>query len=378
MKKYDIQINKRDEALKQSLILPDRNIFLNFLPLFSVLLGLMVSGFMILLIGFNPLNIYSGILDFAFRDIYNIADIFAKATPLILTGLAFGFAFRASLFNIGAQGQFYIGTIMTVTFALKLASIPSFLLLPICFMVSMIGGCLWAAFIGYVKARFNANEFLVSMMLNYVAIAIMNFLLNGILKEAKGEYPQTDVITQNSWLPSLIPNTRLHWGFVLSLMIALLAYIILWRTSLGYKIRVVGYNLDAARYAGIDIKKIFIIVFCISGSFAGLAGFTEINGMQHMLIEGFNPSIGEEGIGIAILGNAHPLGIVLAALLFGALKVGGNLVVQTSKIPASFINIMEGFVILSVVFSYFIKDRLIVLKSKKKLLAKERQGISYD
>lgn len=375
MEKINNLINKTDNRIERSSIFQDDNVWLNFLPVFSVLLGLLMSGLMMLMLGHNPLTIYSNMLNYAFRDIYNIADIFAKATPLILTGLAFGFAFRASLFNIGAQGQFYIGAIMAVACALKLDLLPSYLILVICFIMSLIGGSLWAAFIGYVKAHFNANEFLVSMMLNYVAIAIMNFLLTGLLKEVKGEYPQTDVIPKSGWLPSLIPHTRLHWGFVVALLIALLAYIILWRTSLGYKIRVVGYNRDAARYAGINIEKIFVIVFFISGAFAGIAGFTEINGMQHMLIEGFNPMIGAEGIGIAILGNAHPLGIVLSALLFGALKVGGNLVVQTSRIPASIIGIMEGFVILSVILSYFIRDKLIVLRSKKKLVAQEEHRL---
>lgn len=375
MEKINNLINKTDGKIEQSSIFQDNNVWLNFLPVFSVLLGLLLSGLMMLFLRYNPLIVYSNMLSYAFRDIYNIADIFAKATPLILTGLAFGFAFRASLFNIGAQGQFYIGAVMAVACALKLGLLPSYIVLIICFIMSLIGGSLWAAFIGYVKARFNANEFLVSMMLTYVAIAIMNFLLGGLLKEIKGEYPQTDVIPKSGWLPSLVPHTRLHWGFVVALLIALLAYIILWRTSLGYKIRVVGYNRDAARYAGINIEKIFVIVFFISGAFAGIAGFTEINGMQHMLIEGFNPMIGAEGIGIAILGNAHPLGIVLSALLFAALKVGGNLVVQTSRIPASIIGIMEGLVLLSVILSYFVRDRLMVLRSKKKLVVQERHKL---
>ena len=371
--------NNRDEDItvksELSVKVQDNNFLLNFLPVFSVLFGLFLSGLMMLLLGYNPLTVYSNMLNYAFRDIYNIADIFAKATPLILTGLAFGFAFRASLFNIGAQGQFYIGAVLAVGFALKLGSFPMTLILFICFTMSLVGGSIWATFIGYVKARFNANEFLVSMMLTYVAIAVMNFLLGGLLKEAKGEYPQTDVIPESGWLPSLIPHTRLHWGFVLALLVALIAYLILWKTSLGYKIRMVGFNRDAARYAGINVEKIFVIVFFISGAFAGIAGFTEVNGMQHMLIERFNPLIGAEGIGIAILGGAHPLGIVFSAFLFGALKVGGNLVVQTSRIPASIIGITEGLVLLSVIFSYFIRDKLIILRSKKKLVSKERQRL---
>ena len=352
----------------------DQSFWLVFSPILSVILGLLGSGLMMLLLGQNPITVYYNLFQYAFRDIYNIADIFAKSTPLILTGLAFGFAFRASLFNIGAQGQFYVGALAAVVCALHLEGAPPILALLACFLASATAGGLWAAFIGYTKARFNANEFLVSMMSTYVAIAIMNFLIRGPLKEAKGEYPQTDVIPANTWLPPLIPHTRLHWGFLLAVAVALIAYFILWKTTLGYKIRVVGHNQVAARYAGINTKRIFVIVFSISGAFAGLAGFTEINGMQHMLIEGFNPQIGAEGIGIAILGNAHPIGILLAALLFGALKVGGNLITQTSEIPASIIGIIEGFVMLAVILSYYLQNKVRTWRSKKAL--KSREGVT--
>jgi len=345
-------------------------------PVFSVLLGLAASGMMMLLLGHNPFLVFLKLFSFAFRDMYNVADIFAKAAPLILTGLAFGFAFRATLFNIGGQGQFYMGCVAAVFCALKLYFLPSFFLLLVCLSASMLAGGAWGAFVGYTKARFNASEFLISMMSTYVALAIMNYMLRGPLKEIKGEYPQTDVIAQNAWIPTLVPHTRLHWGFVLALGIALVAYFVLWKTSLGFKIRAVGMNRNAARYAGIDEKRVFIVVFLISGAFAGLAGFMEVNGIQHMLVQGFNPMIGAEGIGIAILGNAHPLGIVLSAILFGALKVGGNLVVQTSTIPSSIIGIMEGFVMLFVILSYFLQDKITTRRSKKELRSKEKGGVS--
>ncbi|MBN1333989.1 MAG: ABC transporter permease [Synergistales bacterium] len=350
----------------------DKSGYMFIWPLFSVILGLAASGLMMLLLGHNPFVVYVRLLTFAFRDTYNVADIFAKATPLILTGLAFGFAFRATLFNIGGQGQFYLGCVAAVFCALKLHFLPAALLLPICLCSSMLAGGCWGAFVGYTKARFNASEFLISMMSTYVALAIMNFLLRSPLKELKGEYPQTDVIGQKAWIPTLLPHTRLHWGFIIALAVAFLAYFILWKTTLGFKIRAVGMNRNAARYAGIDEKKIFIVVFLLSGAFAGLAGFMEVNGIQHMLVQGFNPMLGAEGIGIAILGNAHPLGIVLSAILFGALKVGGNLVVQTSTIPSSIIGIMEGFVMLFVILSYFLQDKLMARRSKKEIKARER------
>ncbi|PIE55501.1 MAG: ABC transporter permease [Dethiosulfovibrio peptidovorans] len=355
--------------------MPDRSGRLNlsvfFWPLVSVAMGLVASGFMMTLLGANPLLVYSRLVSLAFRDVYNVADIFAKATPLILTGLAFGFAFRAKLFNIGAQGQFYLGCAASAWCALRLGHLSPWLLLPSCLVASVVAGALWAALVGYAKARFNANEFLVSMMSTYVALAVMNYLLRGPLKETKGEYPQTDVLAEGSWIPKLVPHTRLHWGLIVALAVAVLAWFILWRTSLGYRIRAVGMNPDAAKYAGIDSGRIFVTVFALSGAFAGLAGFTQVNGIQHMLVQGFSPTLGAEGIGIAILGNAHPLGIVLAALLFGALQVGGNLAVQTSGVPASIVAIMEGFVMLFVILSCALQAHLALQKSRRQSSEKE-------
>lgn len=342
-------------------------VFLALFPVWSVFFGLALSGAMLFFLDLDPFDVYGRMVTYAFRDMYNFADIFAKATPLILTGLAFGFAFRAFLFNIGAQGQFYIGCLATVSCALYLDALPGFILLPLCFAASALAGGAWGALIGYAKARFNANEFLISLMSTYVAVAIMNYLIRGPLIESKGEYPQTDVIVSHAIIPKLIPNTRLHWGFVIALLVAALAYFVLWKTTLGFQIRAVGMNRESARYAGIREKRVFVIVFLISGAFAGLAGFMEVNGIQHMLVQGFNPAIGAEGIGIAILGNAHPLGIVFAAILFGALKVGGNMVVQTSPVPSSIIGIMEGFVMLSVILSYYLRRRIVTALEKKKL-----------
>ena len=255
--------------------------------------------------------------------------------------------------------------------SLSLGSAPTFVILIVSLLASALAGGLWGAFVGYVKAYFNANEFLVSMMSTYVAIAVLDYLLRSPLQQSQHEYPQTNVLPSHAWIPTLISHTGLHWGFILALLVALLAYIILWRTSLGYRIRAVGLNKDAAGYGGINAKKIFVVVFLLSGAFAGIAGFTEVNGVQHMLVQGLDPTIGSEGIAIAILGNANPLGIVLAAILFGALKVGGTQLVQTSTIPSSIISIIEGFVMLFVILSYYAQDMIIAIRRKR---ATRREG----
>jgi simple sugar transport system permease protein len=197
----------------------------------------------------------------------------------------------------------------------------------------------------------------------------MNYLLRTAFMETKHEYPQTDPFAAALWLP-ILKGTRLHAGFIIAVLIALLVWLVLFRTPLGYRIRAVGFNSDAARLAGIDARRIYVATFFIAGALAAAAGFTETNGVQHMLVQGFNPTLGAEGIGIAILANANPVGIIFASILIGALKVGGAIMGQRSGIPASIIEIMEGFVMIFVILSYFIRGGLEINRAKRELRKK--------
>jgi simple sugar transport system permease protein len=334
----------------------------------AVLLGLFLSGLLMLFLDKNPIQAYNIMFTSVINDKYTFAEIFVKATPLIFTALAFAFTFKASLFNIGAQGQFYIGAVISVAMSLFLGdSIPRGLALIIIFVLTVVGGALWGGLIGLAKARFKANEFLVSMMSTYVALAIMNYLLRTRLLETKMEYPQTDPLNPTVWLPTFIPGTRLHIGFILAVLVAIGIWVLLYKTPIGYRIRVVGMNPDAARLAGISASKLYVIAFMISGGLAAMAGFTEVNGVQHMLVQGFNTDIGPAGLGIAILANANPIGIIFASILFGALKVGGTIMGQMSGIPASIIEIMQGFVMIFVIMSYFVRNEIDVRREKRKL-----------
>ena len=331
----------------------------------AVILGLILSGIMILFLGKNPISVFALLFSSMFRDGYTIGEIFVKATPLIFTSLAFAFTFKANLFNIGAQGQFYIGSLAAVSISLLIPH-PIAIVLAIIFSFVLSG--IWGGLIGYFKARFKANEFLISMMSTYVALNFMNYLLRTVLIEAKGEYPQTDSLARSTWLFKIVPGTRLHFGFILAVVVAILVWLLLYRTTLGFRIRAVGQNQEAARMSGVNPELIFVFTFFISGGLAGLAGVTEVNGVQHMLLQGFNPSIGAIGIGIAILANANPIGIIFASILFGALHVGGTIMGQISGVPSSIIDLMEGFVMVFVIISYFVRNKLEVNREKKLLL----------
>jgi ABC-type uncharacterized transport system permease subunit len=334
----------------------------------AVVLGLVVSGFLLLFLGKNPLEAVATLFGSLFRDGYTVADIFVKATPLMFTALAFGFTYKANLFNIGAQGQFYIGAVTAVGFSLFLQDkLPGGLALVVVALLTTLAGGLWGGMIGWLKAKFNANEFLVSMMSTYVALNFMNYMLRTFLMETKAEYPQTNPLDPGIWLPIFIPRTRLHIGFLLAVLACVGIWVLLYKTPLGFRIRAVGNNKDAAEMAGISSNQVYIISFFISGALGALGGFSEVNGIQHMLVQNFNPGVGSAGIGIAILANGDPIGIIFASILFGALQVGGNIMGQLSGIPPSIIDLMLGFVMVFVILSYFVREVMEVRREKARL-----------
>lgn len=290
-----------------------------------------------------------------------------KATPLIFTSLAFAFTYNANLFNIGAQGQFTMGAIIAVALSLGLQdSLPTWLLLLLVLLGSFAGGAAVGGLIGGAKAKFHANEFLVSMMSTYVITNFMDYLLRTSLQETKAEYMQTDAISSSAYLPNIIPGTRVHLGFLIAVAAAVAAWILLNKTQLGFQIRAVGKNADASRLGGISSGKIYVISFMIAGGLAGMAGLTEINGVQHMLLRDFNASIGSYGIGIAILANGNPLGCIFASILFGFLNVMGTTMGRLPglNIPASIIELIEGIVMICVIISYAVRYAMDVKKKK--------------
>ena len=290
-----------------------------------------------------------------------------KATPLIFTSLAFAFTYNANLFNIGAQGQFAMGAIIAVALSLGLQdSLPTWLLLLLVLLGSFAGGAAVGGLIGGAKAKFHANEFLVSMMSTYVITNFMDYLLRTSLQETKAEYMQTDAISSSAYLPNIIPGTRVHLGFLIAVAAAVAAWILLNKTQLGFQIRAVGKNADASRLGGISSGKIYVISFMIAGGLAGMAGLTEINGVQHMLLRDFNASIGSYGIGIAILANGNPLGCIFASILFGFLNVMGTTMGRLPglNIPASIIELIEGIVMICVIISYAVRYAMDVRKKK--------------
>lgn len=337
----------------------------------AIILGLVISFAFLPLLGVNPVESLKIMLSETFADKFSMGNILVKTTPLILTSLAFAFTYKANLYNIGAQGQFYVGCICAVAVTLQLQTkVPGPVVLITACLASMIGGGLTGFIIGFLKAKFNANEFLVSMMSTYVITYVMQLLLRTVLQESKHEYLKTDYIDNSAWLPKIINGTSVSLGIVIAVAAAIVIWFILYCTSMGYRIRVMGFNQDAAAMSGINPKTQCMLAFFISGAVAGLAGFTEINGMQHMLLTGLESDIGSYGIGIAIMANANPIGVIFAALLFGTLQVGGTALGHSTDAPASVIDVMLGFVMLFVLMSFFVRKKLEVRSMKKQKIQK--------
>ena len=306
----------------------------------AVVIGLVISGLLLLFMKVNPLDVCGQALGKIITDQYNLGEILVKATPLIFTSLAFAFTYNANLFNIGAQGQFAMGAIIAVALSLGLQdSLPTWLLLLLVLLGSFAGGAAVGGLIGGAKAKFHANEFLVSMMSTYVITNFMDYLLRTSLQETKAEYMQTDAISSSAYLPNIIPGTRVHLGFLIAVAAAVAAWILLNKTQLGFQIRAVGKNADASRLGGISSGKIYVISFMIAGGLAGMAGLTEINGVQHMLLRDFNASIGSYGIGIAIAA-------VVLFLWQGGIYLGASYLTEFISDPfMTELSIVGGFLI---------------------------------
>jgi len=339
----------------------------------AILLGLILSFSFLPMFGVSPVDAIQIMIAEVFANGYSMGNILVKTAPLILTGLAFAFTYKAKLFNIGIQGQFYVGCITAAAISLKLfGHLPSPLVMILAAVGSIAGGAFVGFLIGFFKARFGANEFLVSMMSTYVFTYLNLWLMRTVLQESKHNYIKTDYLDKSVWLPKLIPGTAVSWGIVLSVLVAVLVWFILYKTSLGYRIRMTGLNKEAAGMAGVNPRKQYMIAFAISGAIAGFAGFIEVNGMQHMMLPDFNVDIGSFGVGIAILANSHPIGIIFAALLFGFLQVGGTALGHASDAPSSVVDLMQGFVMLFVLMSFYFR-RKIELKRLEKMKSENEE-----
>ena len=333
-------------------------------PVVAVMAAFLVGGVMLLMLGANPIEGYGALLDGAFGDADALADTALKSMPLLLVGIGICIAFRASVINIGGEGQMIAGAIVSTLVALGLPDLPRVLLVPLVLLGGLVGGAIWGAIPGALKAYSGVNEILSTIMLNIDAVQLKNFLLRAKIMDPYekdgGRIPQTRRLSDNSDLPLLPGGTRLHIGVLVALAMAVLAWALLWRTSLGFRLRAVGHNSAAARYAGMPVKRTIVAALTFSGAMCGLAGAILVFGSEsHRFVTdgssvGFTGSAGFNGIVTALFGGLHPLWTIPSSFFFGGLLFGANAMQRAVQVPAALIVALNGLVVVFVVSS----DRL--------------------
>jgi ABC-type uncharacterized transport system permease subunit len=329
-------------------------------PLIAGGLGLLVGALMLLALGANPLDAYAAMLQGAFGSPNAFADTLVKACPLLFVGIGTCIAYRCGVINIGGEGQIVIGAIAATAVGLTFQDAPAIFLVPVGLFAGFLGGAFWGGIAGVLKVKFRVNEVLSTIMLNSIAGFFMVFLLTGPIIDTTTldnaiKIPQTQRLPMATDLWRWIP-TRFHGGFILGIVLAILAFILLWRTTIGYRIRAVGANPRASNYAGINVGRYQLLAFLLSGALAGLGGAVDLFGVTHRLFSdgsahGFTGNAGFNGIVAALFGGLHPIGTIPAAILFGALLVGANQLQRTIQVPSAFVVTLDGLIVVFVVAS---------------------------
>jgi ABC-type uncharacterized transport system permease subunit len=350
-----------------------------FLPVLAAIAALLIGAVMLVLMDADPIEAYEGLYEGAFGTKNAVADTFIKATPLLLIGIGICISFRGGVTNVGGEGQMVVGGLAATAVGLEFQDADPNVIIPVCLVASFVAGAVWGGIAGVLKAYFNVNEILSTIMLNQIANFLMIYLVRNTLidpekKKAASLIPETERLPRDydlprigeylddlySWLgltgDRLWATTLLHAGIIVAIVLAFVVYILLWRTTIGYRIRAVGQNPRASRYAGVNVKLYMVIALTLSGGFAGLAGGIQVLGVRHrMSAEGgaiaFTGNAGFNGIVAALFGKLHPVGTIPASILFGALLVGGNKLQRTVQVPAALITVLIGLVIVFVVSS---------------------------
>lgn len=334
-------------------------------PMVSVSLALVFCGLFIALNGLNPITVYLKMLSGAFGSGYGFSETVVKAIPLLLCGLGVAFAYRISIWNIGAEGQLIAGAISATAVTIYWPELGGLWAIPVMMAAGMAGGALWGLMTALPRTLFRVNELITSLMLNYVAILLLNFFVFGPWKDPKGmNFPGTAEFPPAQQLLTL-GGSRLHLGLVFGLIAVILYAVWMNYTRWGYELRLLGANPDAARYAGIAVNRHIIVVMLISGGLAGLAGMSEVSGVTHRLMYGLSPGYGYTAIIVAWLAKLNPAGLVVSSVLFGALIVGGYSV-QTIGLPSSMSLMLQGAILFFLIAGdHFGKYRLRRSRSDK-------------
>ena len=327
--------------------------FLSILaPFMAIVFSILCAFILLFIAGAPPIESFFHLIKGAFGSLNALAETGARATPLILTGLAAGIAFRARFWNIGAEGQLYAGALAATFFGTGLIDLPQFLMIPFLFFVGGIAGALVVLPLVILKQRYKVDEVVTTLLMNFVILLFVSYLLDGPMKDPMSlGWPQGSSIVDNGLLPQILEKTRLHFGFLISVFIAVLLWIIISKTSFGFKIKSVGYNPAASHHAGIHVFKTIVLVACLSGGIAGFAGITETAGLKGYLTLDLSPGFGYTGIAVAMLAALNPIGIIFSGLFLAMIYVGADSMSRAVNVPTYLADVVVAITVLSVLIS---------------------------
>jgi len=345
----------------------------NLAPFISIFLGFVVGFILLLLLGFNPVEGYSflfhgGVRGVLSGDFRQLGNVLLNTTPLILTGLAIAFAFRTGLFNIGVTGQMLMGGFFGILVG-AMIELPRIIHVPLMILASITGGALWAFVPGVLKAKFRINEVVTGIMMNYIALWGVQYYVGSWIP---GRFPTESAMIHHTaslrvnWMTQLFNGSAVNIGLILAILACYLIWLILEKTTFGYELKAVGFNQDAAQYAGMKVKKNIMLSMFISGALAGLAGATFYAGFTNHVLVGELPSQGFDGIAVALLGLNTPIGIFLSALLLGFMNIGGQYMQTMARIPKELVDIIISTIIYFAALTLLIQSFFKQLNSNNK------------
>jgi simple sugar transport system permease protein len=328
-------------------------------PFLAIAAALLVGAGLIAIAGVSPLKAYSVLFTESLANYYGFSNTLTKTAPLLLTSLGILVALKAGQFNIGGEGQIYMGGLGSALVGLYLHGLPLVIHVPLALLGGFLLGGLWGFIPGYLKAVRGVNEVITTLLLNYIAQNLVSYLVSSPMKDPDAPTPYSALIDPSAQLPIILPQTQTHAGILLGVLVTIILWVVFARSPLGYQIETVGQNPIAARYAGISVERTIMLVMALSGGLAGLAGSGEVMGLKYRLFENFSPGYGFDAIAIAFLSRGNLAGVLLTSLFFGALRGGANVMQRSAGVPVTVVYAIQGLTVLFIAISLVLERKVV-------------------
>lgn len=345
-------------TIKQKIGLKNEKISTFLVILAALVLAMLAGSLFLIILKVDPFSAYQQLILGSFTSTYGFGEMLANLTPLLIIGVGVAIGLHAGLNNLGGDGQYYIGAVGMFLVANNFGNKLGYFVIPLEMIAGCIGGAVWGGIAGWLKSKFQANEVITTLMLNYIAVQLVGFLVHNPLKDKNDVMPQTAMIPVTARIPVLITDTRAHTGLFIAFACLVFYWIFMNRTKFGYRIKVLGGSLKAAEYCGIKRGRYYFLIMTISGAFAGLAGAVQIAGVHYRLMENITNGFGFNALVVALIGMLSPWGILIAGVFFSSLQSGAQFLQVGSGVPVTFVNALEGLLVLFVLWGGSYKFKL--------------------